>query len=88
MLIHFSHIRLCVALWTIASQAPLSMGFSRQEYWSGLPWYPPGDLPVTLFEVKIQEHLSSKSKTPLLTLFLAQHTFDEMAVFSTNQDKQ
>ena len=32
-------------LWTIASQAPLSTGFSRQEYWSGLPYLPPGDLP-------------------------------------------
>ena len=31
--------------WTVASQAPLSMGFSRQEYWSGLPCSPPGDLP-------------------------------------------
>ena len=30
--------------WTIAGQAPLSMGFSRQEYWSGLPFPPPGDL--------------------------------------------
>ena len=32
-------------LWTVAHQAPLSMGFSRQEYWSGLPCPPPGDLP-------------------------------------------
>ena len=31
--------------WTVASQAPLSMGFSRQEYWSGLPCPRPGDLP-------------------------------------------
>ena len=31
--------------WTVAPQAPLSMGFSRQEYWSGLPVPPPGDLP-------------------------------------------
>ena len=31
--------------WTIAHQAPLSMGFFRQEYWSGLPCPPPGDLP-------------------------------------------
>ena len=30
--------------WTVAYQAPLSMGFSRQEYWSGLPFPPPGDL--------------------------------------------
>ena len=31
--------------WTIACQSPLSMGFPRQEYWSGLPFPPPGDLP-------------------------------------------
>ena len=31
--------------WTVARQAPLSMGFSRKEYWSGLPFPPPGDLP-------------------------------------------
>ena len=36
---------LFATLWTIARQAPLSMGFSRQEYWSGLPCSPPGDLP-------------------------------------------
>ena len=36
-----------VTLWTIARQAPLSMGFSRQEYWSGLPCRPPEDLPNT-----------------------------------------
>ena len=33
------------ALWTVARQASLSMGFSRQEYWRGLPYPPPGDLP-------------------------------------------
>ena len=36
---------LFVTLWNIACQVPLSMGLSRQEYWSGLPWPPPGDLP-------------------------------------------
>ena len=34
-----------VTLWTVAYQAPLSMGFPRQEYWSGLPFPPPGDRP-------------------------------------------
>ena len=34
-----------VTPWTAAHQAPLSMGFSRQEYWSGLPFPPPGNLP-------------------------------------------
>ena len=45
MLSHFSHVRLCVTLQTVALQASLSMGFFRQECWSGLPCPPPGDLP-------------------------------------------
>ena len=40
-----SRVRLFVTQWTVACQAPLSMGFSRQEYWSGLPFPSPGDLP-------------------------------------------
>ena len=45
VLCHFSRVRLFATLWTIAHQAPPSMGFSRQEYWSGLPFPCPGDLP-------------------------------------------
>ena len=45
MLSHFSSVQLCATLWTVACQAPLSVGFSREEYWSGLPCLPPGDLP-------------------------------------------
>ena len=41
----FSPVRLLATLWTIAHQFPLSTGFSRQEYWCGLPCLPPGDLP-------------------------------------------
>ena len=40
-----SCVRLLVTLWTIAHQSPLSIGFSRQEHWSGLPCPPPGYLP-------------------------------------------
>ena len=40
-----SHIQLFTILWTVAHLAPLSMGFSRQEYWSGYPFSSPGDLP-------------------------------------------
>ena len=40
-----SCVQLFVTLWTLVYQAPLSMGLSRQEYWSGLPFPPPGDLP-------------------------------------------
>ena len=39
------HVRLFVTPWTIADQASLSVGFSRQEHWSGLPFPSPGDLP-------------------------------------------
>ena len=40
-----SRVRLSATLWTVAYQAPPSMGFSRQEYWSGLPFPSPGNLP-------------------------------------------
>ena len=40
-----NHVRLFVAPWTVARQAPLSAVFSRQEYWSGLPFPTSGDLP-------------------------------------------
>jgi len=51
MLSRLSRIQL-MTLWTVARQAPLSMGFSRQEYWSGLPFPPPGDLPDPGIEPK------------------------------------
>ena len=41
-----SRVRLFVTTWTVAHQAPLFMGFSRHEYWSGLPCPPPGELPI------------------------------------------
>ena len=44
MLSHFSHVQFFPTLWTVAHQTPLSMGFSRQAHWSGLPCPPPGDL--------------------------------------------
>ena len=45
MLSHFSLVHLLATLWTLSCQALLSMEFSRQEYWSGLPCPPPGHLP-------------------------------------------
>ena len=41
MLSRFSRVRLCATLWTVAHQAPLSTGYSRQEYWIGLPFPSP-----------------------------------------------
>ena len=45
VLSHFSHVRILAPLWNVDHQAPLSMGFSRQEYWTGLPSPSPEDLP-------------------------------------------
>ena len=46
MLSHFSRVRLFTIPWTVAHQAPLSLGFPRQEYWSGLPFpYPTSTMP-------------------------------------------
>ena len=78
---HLSPVVLFVTLWTIAHQAALSMGFSRQEYWSGFPLPPPGNLPdlgiETLSPVSpalecgffTTEPLGKPSK-PLLRLYL------------------
>ena len=52
VLSRFSHVRLFVTLWSVARQAPLSMGFSRQEYWTELPCPSPGDLPQPGMEPK------------------------------------
>ena len=45
-----NHVQLFATLWTVAYQAPQSMEFSRQEYWSGLPFSSAGDLPTTGIE--------------------------------------
>ena len=45
-----SHVQLFATPWIVACQASLSMGFFRQEYWSGLPFPPPGDLPYPEIE--------------------------------------
>ena len=52
MLGRFSHISLFATLWTVAHQAPLSMEFPGQEYWSGLPCLPARDLPNPWIEPK------------------------------------
>ena len=54
VLSHFRYVQLFVTPWTVVCQAPLPMGFSRQEYWSGLPCPPPGDL-----EKDMENHSSS-----------------------------
>ena len=74
----FSHVQLFVTLWTVACQAPLSMRFFRQEYWSALPCPPPGDLPnpaIELWSPALQadsyclSHQESQAKTKSKTSF-------------------
>ena len=52
----FSHVQLFLTLWPVAHQAPVPMGFSRQDYWCGFPCSPPGDLPYP--EVKLESLMS------------------------------
>ena len=65
----FSCIRLLVTPWTAARQAPLSMGFSRQEYWSGWPCPPLGDLPNP--GIKLTSLTSPASEASFLTVISA-----------------
>ena len=60
VLSRFSCLQLCTTLGTAACQASLSMGFSRQEYWSALPWPPPGDLTL---EVRSYPYLNPGIET-------------------------
>ena len=66
MLSHFSCVQLFATPWTVAHQAPLSMGFSRQEYWSGLPFPSPGDLPDPAIEPQSPTLQADSLSTELL----------------------
>ena len=68
-----SRVRLSVTLWTVAHLAPLSMGFSKQEYWSGLPCLPLGNLPNPGIKpaspaLQVDSLLTEPSEKPLLPL--------------------
>ena len=73
-------------LWTIAHRVPLSMAFSRQEYWSGLPCPPPGDLPHPVIEPTLAggffttRHLGS----PLRSMTSSNWTYDLIVVTKLN----
>ena len=89
----FSRVRLFATLWTVAHQAPLSMGFSRQEYWSGLLCHPPGDLPIPGTETAspaapdlqadslLLNHWGSLSSTYREAISTNSHNFREKACF-------
>jgi len=77
VLSHFSYVQLFVTLCTITQQAPLSMGFSRQEYRSGLPCPPPGDLPnpgteprSSVLQVYFFFHQLSYQRSPLRYIYI------------------
>ena len=77
MLSRFTHIQLFGTLWTIARQAPLSMGFSSQDYWSGLPFPSPGDLsdsgiqPTSLTSTALARRLFTTSVTQKATIYIS-----------------
>ena len=87
-----------VTPWTVAHQAPLSIGFSRQEYWNGLPFPSPGDLPSPKMEpgspalqADFFYHLSHQGSSDsgiwrlILILILASTSFEVLANFSESQ---
>ena len=74
MLSHCSQVQLFVTLWTIAHHTPLSMGFSRQKYCSGLPCSPPGDLPDPGIE-----------PLPLISIALAGRFFTTTATWEASE---
>ena len=64
------HLCLFATLWTVARLVPLSMGFSRQEYWSGLPFPTPLCLPVSGHQSVLLSHFSVRFKTLFLFCFV------------------
>ena len=62
-----SHIQLFDTPWSVACKAPLSMKFSRQEYWSGLPLPPPGDVPDPRIEPKSPAPLTLAGRFPAIS---------------------
>ena len=83
MLSGFSCVQLFVTPWTVACQGPLFMGFPRQEYWSGPPCPPPGDLPNPGIEtaapadpvLQVDSLLLSHWGSPIFCLYLYVYTF-------------
>ena len=84
----FSRVQLFMTLWTVDHQAPLSMGFSRQEYWSEFPCPPSGDLPNP--GIKPTSHVSAlavgfftTSATWETLSFLYHHSVNSFSLSST-----
>ena len=79
---HFSCVQLFATLWTVARKSPLSMGFSRQEYWSGLWCPPPGDLPDPGIEP-----VSLRSPTLGGRVFIISATWKARIIYKLNHMK-
>ena len=75
-----SHVRLCVTPWTAAHQAPPSMGFSRQEHWSG------GAIAFSELNARTPKSQTRK-KSPVQILYPAKHPSDMKERFKTLSDK-
>ena len=75
MLSRFSRVRPCATQWTVAYQAPLSMGFSKQKYWSGFPCPPPGDLPDPGFELASLTSLELAGRFVTISITSQVHSF-------------
>ena len=79
MLSHFSCVQLCVTLWTVACWDPLSMGSSRQEYWTGLLFPSPGDFPnpgIKLTSPNIHYYFDIQNK-PMMAVRIILHFINQ-----------
>ena len=88
LLLLFSHpvmFWLFATLWIGAHQAPLSMQFSKQEYWSGLPCPPPGDLPDSETEHVILSHLTNW-KVHTSCIYILLYILNIFPTFPTSKD--
>ena len=83
---HFSHFCLFATAWTVAHQGPLCMGFSRQEYWSELPFPSPGDLPYPGIEPGSSE-LRADS-LPAERVLIRREDSQKLTKGKTNQNKR
>ena len=89
---HFSPVRPSVTPWTAAFQVPPSMGFSRQEYWSGLPCLSPGDLPEPGIEpgsptLQADSLLSSLPGKALTLIISSVQSLSHVRLFATHESQ-
>ena len=81
VLSHFSRVQLFVILWTLTHQAPLSMGFPRQEYWHGFPFPTPEDFPDP--EIEPASLMSSALAGRFLTISTTWEAQKTMDIYSS-----